>query len=309
MVEERERMKVVSSRPAITSSASNMAEEKEERERIPSRLAATLSSSNKVEEKEEREGVKAATPSMSTIFFPVPFHVEPSSGGSWEVELDAPGCDVTVALTPDTSAYQHFKLPVPPMADKITIVSEADTGAQGQGFFSAGANVRNLRVFCCYILHFCISALGCLIHPQVWERFGVPSFPAPPANFSGITGQPLKVIGAGFLRVADPDHPDDYKQDRQLFYISSEGMDVGVTLSKSCCRNLGIIPAHFPMIGKADQEDEGKRLEEVENKLEKVKNKLEVEKKRRLAAEELLQKMGGGVGGGEVGGRRRRRSE
>ena len=78
---------------------------------------------------EERERMKTTMP---TIIFPVTTHVEPSSGGSWEVELDAPGCELTVALTPDAAAYQHFELPIPPMAAKITIVSEADTGAQGQ---------------------------------------------------------------------------------------------------------------------------------------------------------------------------------
>ena len=44
----------------------------------------------------------------------------------------APGCELAVALTPDAAAHQHFELPMPPMAAKITIVSEADTGAQGQ---------------------------------------------------------------------------------------------------------------------------------------------------------------------------------
>ena len=79
---------------------------------------------------EERERMKTTMPA---IIFPVPTHVEPSSGGSWDVELDAPGCELTVALTPDAAAYQHFELPtIPPMAAKITIVSEADTGAQGQ---------------------------------------------------------------------------------------------------------------------------------------------------------------------------------
>ena len=41
---------------------------------------------------------------MPTIVFLVPTHVEPSSGGSWEVELDAPGCELTVALIPDAAA-------------------------------------------------------------------------------------------------------------------------------------------------------------------------------------------------------------
>ena len=84
----------------------------------------------------------------------------------------------------------------------------------------------------------------------------MPSFTAPPTNFSEITGQPFKIVGAGFLRVAHPELLDVYKQDRQLFYISEEGMAAGVTLSKSYCKNLGIIPPYFPMIGKADQEEE-----------------------------------------------------
>ena len=52
------------------------------------------------------------------------------------------------------------------------------------------------------------------------------------------------------------------------------------------------------MIRKADQEEEGKRLEEVKQRLEEVELRLEeVEKQRHLMAEERLQqvkKMGGG---------------
>ena len=68
------------------------------------------------EKVEERERMKTTMPSASTIIFPVPTHVEPSSGGSWDVELDAPGCELTIAFSPDTGAYQHFDPPVPPMA-------------------------------------------------------------------------------------------------------------------------------------------------------------------------------------------------
>lgn len=32
------------------------------------------------------------------------------------------------------------------------------------------------------VASFCISALGCVIHPQVFERFGVPSCPALPVD-------------------------------------------------------------------------------------------------------------------------------
>ena len=53
------------------------------------------------EKVEERERMKTTTPSASTIIFPVPLHVKTSSGGSWEVELDAPGCELTFALSPD----------------------------------------------------------------------------------------------------------------------------------------------------------------------------------------------------------------
>ena len=143
-----------------------------------------------------------------------------------------------------------------------------------------------------------------MIHPRVFERLGVAPFPAPPtSNFSGMTGQPVKIQAACFLRVTHPEHPEERKQDRQLFYVSEEGMDVGVTLSKSCCRNLGIIPPHFPRIAKADEEEEGKRMEEMKQRLREVELRLKVVEK---LAEERLQQVKK-MGGGEVEGRRRRR--
>ena len=155
---------------------------------------------------------------------------------------------------------------MPPMAAKITIVSEAATGAQGQRledvYFYHSSQLVLINAF--LVAKFCIISLGCVIHPRVFVRLGVAPFPAPPTtNLFWTTGQPVKIQGACFLRVTYPEHPEERKQDQQLFYVLEEWMAVGVTLSKSCCKNLGIIPPHCPRIAKADVEEEGKRLEEM----------------------------------------------
>ena len=100
---------------------------------------------------------------------------------------------------------------------------------------------------------FCISE-GCVIHPQVLAKFGIPTFHAPPTNFTGITNHSTTILGAAFLTVGHPHHPEVFKSDRQLFYIVGD-MQGEVTLSMSCCKNLGIIPPEFPVIGKAAQEE------------------------------------------------------
>ena len=90
-------------------------------------------------------------------------------------------------------------------------------------------------------MHYCILSLGCVTHPRVFERLGVAPFPAPPTtNFSGMTGQPVEIQGACFLRVTHPKHPEERKQDRQLFYVWEES----VTLSESCFKTLA---SYYPI--------------------------------------------------------------
>ena len=105
-------------------------------------------------------------------------------------------------------------------------------------------------------MHYCILSLGCFIHPRVFERLGVVAFPAPPTtNFSGMTGQPVKIQGACFLRVTHPEHPEEKKQDRQLFYVKEES----VTLSKSCCKTIA---SYYP-ISRGLPKQTRRRMEEM----------------------------------------------
>ena len=103
-------------------------------------------------------------------------------------------------------------------------------------------------------MHYYILSLGCIIHLRVFERLGVAPFPAlPTTNFSGMTGQPVKIQGACFLRVTHPEHPEERKQDRQaLLRLGGERHPLQELL-----QNLGIILPHFLWIAKADEEENG----------------------------------------------------
>ena len=133
-------------------------------------------------------------------------HVEPCMGLGWVKEdtESAPTCGVNVALTPELSAYPQSDHEMPATAIRVTIVGEADSGAQ-----------------------------GCLIHTEVFSLFGIDAFTAPSTNFTGIVHDAgkLEVVGAAYLRVEHPHHPILYKSDRQLFYIC-ENMHKCVTLSR-----------------------------------------------------------------------------
>ena len=189
-------------------------------------------------------------------------HVEPCMGRGWvkEDSESAPTCEVNVALTPEFSAYPQFDLEMPATANWVTIEGEADCGAQ-----------------------------GCLIHPEVFSLFGIDAFTAPPTNFSGIVddGGKLDVVGAAFLRVEHPHHPFLYKSGRQLFYIV-ENMHKGVTLSLTCCQDLGIVPRKLKIARKVEDSSMEEKLAVAEDKLAIAEDKLAIAEDKLAIAEDKL---------------------
>ena len=142
-------------------------------------------------------------------------HMVCTPSGAWRKQNVEPHARIEVQLSPCVSSYKQLNLQQPPRHSSVRVIALADTGAQ-----------------------MCVADLATI------EMMGIRRqlLPQPVLNVSVANNEDLTIVGVAFLTITSPTG----SAANQMVYLAQH---VGeFYLSKSACRDLGIIDANFPAL-------------------------------------------------------------